>query len=306
MVDGINIGHIVVWEHEEVIDVIYRKRLEHGLTTSQQMSLFNEICQKEEVYCKRTRASVLTREVNKLDYDHGFDIGNSTCARKFMGWRYVAGWDDVGLIFNETWLGPLASQVRKRGWTDEGFIKIRPMKRIVDALNKEGVMEATFENPEFIFAYLAGWNVIARLTCWLVGIRIGWGGGLFRWRRLGLLSQLTLFASSVVPLSFFYAWFVEPDPNIDRLMHDFLGKLPEIEIFEGQEVADAVWDWAKVGEKKHHPLLRQPLYWELIDEICDYALVQEDLKERCNRKKAHVVIDMGAITLWGMEHKILA
>ena len=88
-------------------------------------------------------------------------------------------------------------------------------------------------------------------------------------------------------------------------MHNFMGKLPDLEILEGQYVADAVWKWAKDGEKKHHPLLRQPVHWGLIDEICNDENLQKDLIDKCTRRKAHIAIDMGAITTWGLKHDII-
>jgi len=84
-------------------------------------------------------------------------------------------------------------------------------------------------------------------------------------------------------------------------MHEFLGKLPELEIFENQEVADAVNFWAKEGGKKHHPLLRQPVYYNLMDEVCnDPGLAHL----KCTRRRVHEEIDAGSITLWGLEHKM--
>ena len=88
-VDGMEIGDILVWQKEEVIDVLYRKRVEHNLTVKQQMKLFGEICGQADVHCKRSRAAVYKQVVNKEDfegeYEHG--KGNSTCPRKYCGWR---------------------------------------------------------------------------------------------------------------------------------------------------------------------------------------------------------------------------
>jgi hypothetical protein len=306
VIDGIKIGHLVVWEHEEVIDVLYRKRIEYGLTIKQQMALFNEICSSEEVYCKMTRAAVYRRSVNKLDYDTNTTMvyGNATCDRNYMGWRFISGWDEAGLQFNETWVGPFKQRLSRWGMTDDGKVKIRPMKKIVNMLN-DGYAVSICGEPTFILYYIAGWYVLARLICWRVGVRMGWGGRFFGWRRIGLVSNALLFVTSVLSASFFYVWGIEPDPNIDMAMHNFMGKLPDLEILEGQYVADAVWKWAKDGEKKHHPLLRQPVHWGLIDEICNDENLQKDLIDKCTRRKAHIAIDMGAITTWGLKHDII-
>jgi hypothetical protein len=69
-------------------------------------------------------------------------------------------------------------------------------------------------------------------------------------------------------------------------------------VLDGQEVADAVLLWAKAAEKEHHPLLRKPIYWSLIDELC------EELPHQCSRKKAHVQMNFGSIGLWGQTHEI--
>ena len=308
VIDGTNIGDLVVWEHEEVIDVLYRKRIEYGLTISQQMSIFNEICSSEDVYCERTRATVFRRTVNKLDYDTNTTMvyGNATCDRKYMGWRFVAGWDEAGLHFNESWVGwvgPLKKRLQKWDMIDDGKVKIRPMKKIVHLLNN-GYAESICGEPTFILYYVSGWYVLARLFCWRVGVRMGWGGRFFGWRNIGFVSSALLFATSVLSASFFYVWGIEPDPNIDVAMHNFMGKLPDLEILEGQHVADAVWKWAKDGEKKHHPLLRQPVHWGLINEICNDDNLQEDLIDKCARRKAHIVLDFGSITSWDQKHDI--
>ena len=64
------IGPLVVWEDEEVVDVLYRVRESHNLTLHDQVVKFNEICKKPEVVCERARAVVFHKtDITKLDYE---------------------------------------------------------------------------------------------------------------------------------------------------------------------------------------------------------------------------------------------
>ena len=307
-VDGIKIGRLIVWEHEEVIDVLYQKRLEFGLTVAQQMGLFNKICQMDEVHCERSRAVVWKQSVNKLDYPDWNNF-TYTCVRKYAGWRHLSGWNEIGIGFNETALGSfkgIANPIIKRFREDDGMVMFRPFKRVIGFLIEEGGAGEKFINDfvmdsRFVLALFFGFYLFARLST----ILIFYVPFIRRWKdespSLTKWSHLLLIASAFVNCSRVYVSYIEPNSKIDSAWYAFKGKVPDLEIKEGMEVADAVWDWAKSSEKTHHPLLRKPVHTGLISEICKK---QVHLSRFCNRKKAYLVIDMGAITLFGMEHKI--
>ncbi len=248
------VGDVIVWGYEEVIDVMYRKRLEYNLTVTEQMTKFTDICKSEEVHCGKSVAVASKRSVNKLDYDKAFGMSNSTCPRKYCGWRYISGWE-----------GPMQTY-------------------IIPFMNGD-TAHLYFEDQNF------AWNLYMGLVC-LARALVG------RKRRIGWASWGLLLMGSFVSTSWIYYTMVDPDPAVDQAMHEFLGKLPEIEVDEGGEVADAIWMWAKAAEKEHHPLQRKPLYWDLMDELCD------ELPVHCTRRKAFDKMDFGSITLWGIEHKM--
>ena len=83
---GVAVGQLVVWEDQEVVDVLYSIRQHHNLTEEHQMTSFIEICKKPEVLCERTRAVVFKKtEITKLDYEK---FGNETCKRQFVGLKF--------------------------------------------------------------------------------------------------------------------------------------------------------------------------------------------------------------------------
>lgn len=87
LMGGKEIGPLIVWEHEEVIDVLFDRRIKNNLTETDQMITFGEICTKKEVYCERTQAKVYElKDITIKDYEN---FGNETCARKFAGWQFL-------------------------------------------------------------------------------------------------------------------------------------------------------------------------------------------------------------------------
>ena len=91
-IGNIDVGEFVVWEDEEVIDKLYQLRIDFNLTLADQMESFASICEKEEVYCSRTRAIVYRIQgINWKEYD---EFGNATCARHYVGWQYLASNED--------------------------------------------------------------------------------------------------------------------------------------------------------------------------------------------------------------------
>ncbi len=87
LMGNIDIGPMVIWEHEEVIDKLFEKRIELNLTEIDQMETFAFICGRKEVYCERTYAKVYEiTDITKRDYAK---FGNETCERKYAGWQFL-------------------------------------------------------------------------------------------------------------------------------------------------------------------------------------------------------------------------
>jgi len=83
----IDIGPLTIWEQEEVVDVLYKKRKELNLTVSEQMSTFGVICSRQEIHCGRTQAVIYELSgLTKMDFGK---YGNETCARKYAGWQFL-------------------------------------------------------------------------------------------------------------------------------------------------------------------------------------------------------------------------
>lgn len=83
-------------------------------------------------------------------------------------------------------------------------------------------------------------------------------------------------------------------------MHIHEGKLPDLIIYEGDEPVDAIMKWGKEASKIHHPIVREPIYWELLEQTCN-----KSGQFSCERKRAWEEIDMGSITQFGQKHDIL-
>mmetsp|Transcript_21212 Transcript_21212/g.32349 ORF Transcript_21212/g.32349 Transcript_21212/m.32349 type:complete len:278 (-) Transcript_21212:1136-1969(-) len=86
---------------------------------------------------------------------------------------------------------------------------------------------------------------------------------------------------------------------LDEAMFAFEGKLPDLYIYEGDEPVDAIMNWVKETSKEHHPLAREPIHWQLIDEVCRSTRVN------CTRTRAWEPIDMGEIKFFRQSHKII-
>lgn len=64
---GENMGQLVIWEDEEVVDTLYNLRQSYNLTKEDQIVEFNKICKNPEVVCERTKAVVFRKsEITKL------------------------------------------------------------------------------------------------------------------------------------------------------------------------------------------------------------------------------------------------
>lgn len=87
-IGNLNIGPVVIWEPEEVVDKLYKIRQEFNLTVIDQMTKLTEICRKEEVHCERTKAVVYrVKDINKNDFAK---FGNETCLRRYAGWQFLS------------------------------------------------------------------------------------------------------------------------------------------------------------------------------------------------------------------------
>jgi hypothetical protein len=100
-------------------------------------------------------------------------------------------------------------------------------------------------------------------------------------------------------VSILQAVLVEPNPSVDKAMHTFEGKLPDIIVLEGEEPVDALLKWGKEAAKDHHPIVRENIYWELLDELCTET---ESLS--CTRDRAWEYLDLGIMTHMGNEYTI--
>jgi hypothetical protein len=95
------------------------------------------------------------------------------------------------------------------------------------------------------------------------------------------------------------AIFIEPESRIDLAMHIHEGRLPDIVILENQEPVDIILRWGKLAAKDHHPIVREPIYWDILEKVCN-----EIKFISCERQRAWEYIDMGSISVSGQTHKI--
>ena len=115
-------------------------------------------------------------------------------------------------------------------------------------------------------------------------------------RTLTVHPSVKLFITVVIFLlvSILQAVLVEPDTSIDTAMHTFEGKLPDLLVLEGEEPVDALLKWGKEAAKHHHPIVRESIYWDLLEELCEQT---ESLI--CVRDRAWEYLDMGTISHMG-------
>jgi hypothetical protein len=87
------LGRLVIWEDEEVVDVLYNIRMHYNMTARDQRMSFNDICKRPEVPCNRFKAIVYRKsQITKLDYEK---FGNETCKRQFVGVKHLASFSDL-------------------------------------------------------------------------------------------------------------------------------------------------------------------------------------------------------------------
>ncbi len=111
--------------------------------------------------------------------------------------------------------------------------------------------------------------------------------------------KLVLHTFSFLCVSVVHTKFVEPENEIDHAMHLYEGKLPDLKIYEGQEPVDALLLWGKAAAKDHHPIVREPIYFDILDKVC-----AEIKHVQCTRMRAWRHMDMGEMTVQGQGYKI--
>ena len=252
---------LTIPEEEEVIDTLYRKRLEFNLTVEDQAESFTAICKDGDVHCSRSRAVVYSMQnISILDYAR---FGNETCARKFAGIQYLSS-------FAESSLG-------------SG----------IASLLQDDTVAFVIEHPLMGPMLLGLALLVVKLTLKLIG----------RKKKLSPGVPPAVYLYTFVFISIFVTMFIEPADDIDVAVHLQEGRLPDLYIFEGQEAADAVLKWGKEAARKHHPIVRQPIHYEILDKICSGS-DPEAANVTCTRRRAWEAINMGAITLFGNPHEI--
>lgn len=117
--------------------------------------------------------------------------------------------------------------------------------------------------------------------------------------KLHIGHKLVLYGTIYVCVCLSQSLIVEPRNSLDQLLHIHHGKLPDLQILEDQEPVDAILKWAKIAAKDHHPIVREPIYWDIIYKTC-----LEIQGIECKRRRAWENIDMGAITVNGLTYQI--
>ena len=259
---SIDMGQVVIWQDEEVIDVLYNLRKSYNLTLEDQTMKFNEICKKPDVVCERTRAVVFHKtDITKLDYEK---FGNETCKRHVMGVKFVSTMNHL----------PFGSKV-------------------ADFL-KEDTPKEVLEHPLFCVAALIVLLFILDLVTRTPRLKT----------KVNKPQKLVLGVWLVFVVSILQAVLVEPNTAVDKAMHVYEGRLPDLIILEDEEPADALIKWggsipaAKSPETDLHPVVREPMYWEILNELCNKTSLI------CTRNRAWEFLNLGAMTYFGNEFSI--
>ncbi len=103
----------------------------------------------------------------------------------------------------------------------------------------------------------------------------------------------------ILVVSILQAVLVEPDNAVDQAMHTYEGKLPDLIIYEDEEPVDALLKWGKEAARKHHPIVREPIYNEIFDELCS-----KTDKLKCTRARAWESLKMGTMTYHSVPFEI--
>lgn len=126
-------------------------------------------------------------------------------------------------------------------------------------------------------------------------------------RRLKPHHKIAISLWLILVVSTLQSLMVEPDERVDKAMHVYEGKLPDLEILENEEPVDALLRWGKLAAKEHldakdyQSIVRQPIYLEILEELCGD---QSKTNLTCTRTRAHEFLSMGAMTFFGKEYPI--
>ena len=183
-------------------------------------------------------------------------FGNETCKRQFVGVKFRSGFVNL----------PFGSKMAE--WLNEDSVK------------------SVVEHPLFSTAIL----VLLLSTAFLAS-RIPRFKGKLHPAQHAVVALFLVFFVSVLQ-----AVLVEPDTAVDQAMHTYEGKLPDLIVLEDEEPVDALLKWGKLAAKDHHPIVREPIYWEILDELCS-----ETESLTCTRTRAWEFFNMGAMTYFGIE-----
>lgn len=97
-------------------------------------------------------------------------------------------------------------------------------------------------------------------------------------KRINPYQRAVIAFGIVIFVSVLQAVLVEPQDAVDEAFHTFDGKLPDLVILEGEEPVDALVKWGKEASKvgteasakqeDWRPVVREPMYYEILDELC--------------------------------------
>ena len=161
--------------------------------------------------------------------------------------------------------------------------------KVAEQLKKDHVKQVV-EHPLFCVGVLIALHFILLLALKMSPLRT---------RRLHMAQRAYVSLWLVVLVSVMQAAFIEPDTQVDIAMHAYEGKLPDLVIHEDVEPVDALIVWAKLASKDHHPIVRESIYYEILDELCNHT---ETLT--CTRTRAFEKLEMGKMTYFGEEYDI--
>lgn len=276
---------LVIWEHQEVIDVLYQIRRKYNLTYQDQMVKFSEICSSEKIHCGRTKAEIFRlSDINYNDYPRK---GNETCGRRFAGWQYLASVSQ----------SKIGSKVIE-------FMNSRDYKEVLTKYFLENVFIGIV-----MFVCLLLWF---HLVFYIIFYVMSTHQKLQRKISLERLPSEFITTTRMIKVyviflvyyslffsSFLQTLFIEPTDRMDKAMHQHEGKLPDLVLYEGDEPVDTLLDWAKnKATKIHHPIVRMPIYYQLLDQLCDVS------PEKCERRRAWEYVDMGSVTQFGQQYNL--
>ena len=205
------------------------------------------------------RSRAVVYELKQITKRDFAKYGNETCARKKNGWQYIES-------LTNSYVGAKLST----------FVAEDSIQNLVD--------HCLFSLLTLFLLWLAA-SMIVHSSRWKGRLHIGY--------------EVVIYIYIFLLFCFLETKFIEPSNDIDRLMHIHEGRLPDLRILEEEEPVDAILLWGKRAAKDHHPIVREKIYWDILEKTCI-----EIQGVTCKRKRAWEYIDMGQITAHGNIHKI--